>query len=238
MGQTFNVMVGALTKMPFRDTQCGFKAFRTSLARVLFHLMQVRRFAFDVEVLRLASQLKMEIAEVAVQWSEIGHSTVRTIADPVSMARDVLSVTRRRDWPNIPALAITPCQGERRRSASRVVTELHRVVGSNFPIVIVSEDQYLVLLPLCDPVAVQNMAANLRHLPTRLSVRERSVSFSQLKELAPFKWVDGEEDGLTIASPTEMIEFVTLAPVEGWESFRSDAGPRRKIQVHTNGKSH
>jgi len=223
MGWTFNAIVGALTSMPYRDTQCGFKAFRTSLARILFHLIQVRRFAFDVEVLSLARQLQMEVAEVAVQWREIGNSTVRTLVDPLSMARDVLIVSRRREWPNTPALAISPREGERRRSPSRIVTELHRALGPNYPIVVMSEDQYLVLLPLCDPVVVQNIAANLRQLATQLSVRERSVSFTQLTKLAPFGWRDGESDGITIATPAHMAEFVTRVPVEGWESLRSNA---------------
>ena len=32
MGRVFNMMVGALTDMPYRDTQCGFKAFRTPVS--------------------------------------------------------------------------------------------------------------------------------------------------------------------------------------------------------------
>ncbi|MGO9856268.1 MAG: dolichyl-phosphate beta-glucosyltransferase [Acidimicrobiales bacterium] len=227
MGRTFNVLVSALTNMPFRDTQCGFKAFRTPLARVLFHLMRVQRFAFDVEVLCLARELRMDITEVPVHWREVGQSTVRTMADPLSMTRDVLTVRRNRERPNIPALAITPCQGERRRSPSRVVGELHSALGPNYPIMIVSEDQTLVLLPLCDPIEVHNVTNRLRRLPTRLNVRERSASFSQVTDLAPFKWVDAAEGGFIIASHGDVSGLVTQRPVEGWESLRSSAQPVR-----------
>ena len=144
MGRTFNVFVGALTNMPFRDTQCGFKAFRTPVARMLFHLMQVQRFAFDVEVLALARRLQMEIAEVAVHWREMGHSRVHGLSDPLTMTRDVLHLRRGHEWPHIPALAITPAPGERRRSQSRIVGDLHRSLGPNFPIVLGSEDETLV----------------------------------------------------------------------------------------------
>ncbi len=221
MGWTFNVMVGALTNMPFRDTQCGFKAFRTPLARILFHLMRVQRFAFDVEVLSLARELRMEIAEVAVHWREVDQSTVRKLVDPLSMTRDVLNVRRRREWPNIPGLAITPAPGERRRSPSRVVGELHRALGPKFPILVLSEDQLLVLLPLCDPIQVHEIAARLRCLPTKLNARERSVSFSQLVDLAPFKWVDAEDDGLIVASHADLTGLATKVPADGWESVRS-----------------
>lgn len=232
MGRTFNMLVTALTKMPFRDTQCGFKAFRTPLARVLFHFMRVQRFAFDVEVLCIARQLHMEIAEVAVHWREIGQSTVRSFVDPFSMTRDVLGVRTRREWPNLPALAITPCQGERRRSPSRVVGEVHGAIGVNFPIVLDSQDQWLVLLPLCNPVEVQNIAARLRRLPVRLIVRERSVSFSQLAALTPFKWVDGEDEGFVVASHLDVTGLRTSRPGEGWESIRSTSERPVRSPLH------
>lgn len=221
MGRTFNVIVSTLTNMPFRDTQCGFKAFRTPMARILFHLMRAQGFAFDVEVLCLARQLRMEIAEVAVHWREVGMSTVRTMTDPVVMTRDVLSVKRRREWPHIPSLAITPAIGERRRSQSRIVGELHEALGPSFPILLLSEDQTLALLPLCEPLEVQRIAANLRQLPIKLTVRERSVSVSQLMDLSPLKPVDGEGGEYVIASHTDISDLITHRPVEGWESVRS-----------------
>jgi dolichyl-phosphate beta-glucosyltransferase len=221
MGRTFNVVVGALTNMPFRDTQCGFKAFRTPVAKILFHLMQVQRFAFDVEVLSLARRLHMEIAEVAVHWREVGHSSVHSLSDPLTMTRDVLQVRRCREWPHIPSLVVTPAPGERRRSQSRIVGELHRALGPNFPILLMSEHQTLVLTPLCNPVEVQEIAARLRHLPTKLRARERSVSFDELVELTPFKWVDGENDGFIMAPHSAVPDLLTRMPVGGWQSVRS-----------------
>jgi dolichyl-phosphate beta-glucosyltransferase len=220
MGRSFNTLVRALTDVPFRDTQCGFKAFRTPVARMLFHLMRTHRFAFDVEVLCLAQQLRMEIAEIAVVWREAGHSTVRPLVDPLSMMREVLAVRSRREWPNLPALAITPARGERRRSQSRIAREVHLALGPNFPIIFISEDQSLVLLPLCDPDEVQRNALRLRSLSTNLTVRERSVEFSQLTELVPFQWIAGENDGSMVASATGISDLVIRTPIDGWQSMR------------------
>lgn len=221
MGRTFNLLVGALTNMPFRDTQCGFKAFRTPLARILFHLMRVQRFAFDVEVLCLARQLHLEIAEVAIRWHEVGESKVRTLMDPLAMTRDVVALSKRREWPQLPALAVRPSVGERRRSSSRIVGELYKVLGPNFPIAVLPDEQSLVLMPLCNPIEVHDVATRLRGLPTKLTVRERSVSFSQLTELVPFRWVDGEHDGLIVASDGHLDDLITQTPPEGWESYRA-----------------
>ena len=45
LGRTFNRFVSFVTGLPFRDTQCGFKAFRAPIARILFHYSQVDGFA-------------------------------------------------------------------------------------------------------------------------------------------------------------------------------------------------
>ncbi len=220
MGRTFNTLVGALTELPFRDTQCGFKAFRTPLARILFHLSTVQGFAFDVELLFLARRLGMEISEIAVRWHEMGESRVRSFADPFFMTRDVLSVSTRREWSRLPALAVTPDLHERRRSSSRIVGELSKALGPVFPILSHSDHGTLVLLPLCSPSEVQDVAARLRNLPTKLIVEERTISFEQLVEAAPFRWIDGERGGLVIASDGETVR--PYPPVDGWESVRAD----------------
>jgi dolichyl-phosphate beta-glucosyltransferase len=220
MGRTFNAFTRTLTHLPFRDTQCGFKAFRTPVARTLFHFMRVERFAFDVEILCLARQLRMDVAEVAVVCRETGASTVRPLADPLSMTHDLIGARRRPQPPNLPALAVTAAPDERRRSRSRIVTELHGALGPNFPLLFPSRDESLVLLPLCAPVEVQDIAARLRRLPTKLSVRERSVSFAQLTRLVPFQWVDGDSDGFIVAPRTGVENLCTRRPVEGWDSMR------------------
>ena len=99
-----------------------------------------------------------------------------------------------------------------------------------FPILIgPAEGQVLVLLPLRGPLEVHELAARLQKLPTRLSVKERSVSFEELVEIAPFRWVDGEHGGLAIAAEGE-IEISADPPVGGWEAIRADRN-RQKVST-------
>ncbi len=219
MGWTFNMLVGALTGVPYRDTQCGFKAFRTPMARLLFHLMQVQRFAFDVEVLCLAQQLRMEVAEVAVHWSQAGQSTVRVLTDPISMMRDVLDVRRRRDWPYVPALGLRAARGERRRAISRIVHTVH-AVAPLYPITVTRPDEVTLLLPLCGPQEAREIAARLGVQDHRLTVHRRAVSFGKLTELAPFSWVDGGKDGPVVVSRLHAPDVEM--PEKGWESVRAE----------------
>lgn len=95
MGVAFNHAVRITTRLPLRDTQCGFKAFRGDVARSLFARSKVDGFAFDVEVLLLARSQGLRIAEVPVRWTEVHGSKVRVALDPLRMLLDLAVLGRR-----------------------------------------------------------------------------------------------------------------------------------------------
>ena len=92
MGKGFNRALRLLTGLPYRDTQCGFKLFRLTTARRLFELQRVSGFAYDAEVLVLARQLGLSIAEVGVRWADDRETTVRIFSASTSMALDLLRI--------------------------------------------------------------------------------------------------------------------------------------------------
>jgi len=73
-----------------QDTQCGFKAMTRDTARVLFSNMHIERWAFDVELIRIAEMTKMPVAEVAVEWTEIDGSKLDPMSASVQMLRDLV----------------------------------------------------------------------------------------------------------------------------------------------------
>ena len=89
MGRLFNRLVTTGTGLGLQDTQCGFKAFRTPAARLLFHLVPIDRFAFDVELLARARRLGLRITEVPVQWKNVPGSTIHPLHDSLTMLSDV-----------------------------------------------------------------------------------------------------------------------------------------------------
>ncbi len=92
MGKTFNAIIRASTGLSFRDTQCGFKLIDHDRVAPLFARMKVDRFAFDVELLFLASRFGLRIAEVPVVWSNDPSSRVNLVTDPLNMLLDVARV--------------------------------------------------------------------------------------------------------------------------------------------------
>ena len=90
----FNRLLRALLGLPFHDTQCGLKGFHQQAARAVFSRARVDGFAFDVEVLVLASRLGLAVAEVAVQAQHRPGSTVHLLGDSRRMLGEVWALRR------------------------------------------------------------------------------------------------------------------------------------------------
>ncbi len=93
-GRLFNLLTAVVLLGHYRDTQCGCKAFRSDVARLVFSRTRVDGFAFDVEVFHLVERYRLSLTEVPVTlvWSE--GSSVRVGVDALAMVRDLFRVRR------------------------------------------------------------------------------------------------------------------------------------------------
>ena len=66
LSRMFNILVRTITGIKIRDTQVGFKMIKGSICRRIFANLRVDRYAFDVELLFVASILKLKIKEMPV----------------------------------------------------------------------------------------------------------------------------------------------------------------------------
>ena len=94
-GKSFNLLIRAITRLPWRDTQCGFKLFRVVTTRRLFELQTVDGFAFDVEVLVLARRFRLDVREVPVRWINDRETHVRLVSSSARMALDAFRIAYR-----------------------------------------------------------------------------------------------------------------------------------------------
>jgi hypothetical protein len=78
--------------LPFRDTQCGFKAFLRETSRIVFEQQRIERFGFDPEILFLAKRHGLRTAEVAVRWAHDPATKVHMFRDSVMMFFDLLII--------------------------------------------------------------------------------------------------------------------------------------------------
>jgi len=91
-GIIFNFIVRAILRLPFVDTQCGFKAFRRDRCRVIFEQQRIERFGFDPEILYLARHHGLRSAEIPVRWAHSPATKVSMWRDSIQMFLDVFVI--------------------------------------------------------------------------------------------------------------------------------------------------
>ena len=95
MGKAFNWFVRALTGIPFKDTQCGFKLLRGDDARAIAGEMHEDGFSFDVELILLASRRGLAVRELPVRWRNDAGSRVNAVRDSSAMLFALMRILRR-----------------------------------------------------------------------------------------------------------------------------------------------
>jgi dolichyl-phosphate beta-glucosyltransferase len=92
MGRTFALLVNGWAVPGIADTQCGFKLFKSEVARRVFSLQTLNGFAFDVELLRIARVLNYVVVEVPINWADVAGSKMNLVRDSLRMLWDVLRI--------------------------------------------------------------------------------------------------------------------------------------------------
>ena len=73
----------------FKDTQCGFKAMKTDIAKKIVAKQVVNNFAFDVEYLYIAKLNNLSVYEMGVEWADDRGSTVSPLKSSIKFFKDL-----------------------------------------------------------------------------------------------------------------------------------------------------
>jgi len=91
-GIVFNTVVRIFLRLPFVDTQCGFKVFRRERCHIIFEQQRIERFGFDPELLYLARHHGLRAVEIPVRWAHSPATKVSMLRDSVQMFLDVFTI--------------------------------------------------------------------------------------------------------------------------------------------------
>jgi dolichyl-phosphate beta-glucosyltransferase len=91
-GIVFNKIVRLILRLPFVDTQCGFKAFRREPCKIIFEQQTIERFGFDPELLYLARHHGLHSIEIPVRWGHSPATKVSMMRDSIQMFVDVFAI--------------------------------------------------------------------------------------------------------------------------------------------------
>ena len=91
-GRCFNKVTRLVMGLPFKDTQCGFKAFKREAAQTIFRLQTIERWGFDPEILFIAQKLRYKIVEVPVTWGHDERSRISYLKDGMKMLEEMAEI--------------------------------------------------------------------------------------------------------------------------------------------------
>lgn len=103
MASGFSFLRLLILNLPFKDTQCGFKAFTNTSANEIFKRLNIFSSknksvgasvtaGFDLEILYIARKLKYKTVEVPVDWHHKEGTKVDPIKDSIEGLRGLLLV--------------------------------------------------------------------------------------------------------------------------------------------------
>ncbi len=84
-GRVFNLLLRLTLGLKFKDTQCGFKAFKRPAAQAIFPLQKIERWGFDPEILFLARKSGFKVEEIPVAWGHSGGTRINPLIDGARM---------------------------------------------------------------------------------------------------------------------------------------------------------
>jgi hypothetical protein len=189
MGRLFNQLVTSGTGLGLHDTQCGFKGFQTPTARLLFQLVTIDRFAFDVDILLWARRFGLGIAEVPVQWKHVPGSTVHPWHDSLTMLADVYrSRLGLLKAAPMTAARITAGNPFRPGSLSEAVRDAVAEVLPDRPVpIVVDPDGVTVLWALVEPAEARWLNSELADRLAPCPLRTISLTGSDLRRGGPLR---------------------------------------------------
>jgi len=94
----YRLIIKAMFRTRFSDAQCGFKAARADVARLLIPLIEDNNWFFDTEMLILAEKAGYRVKDVPVAWVEDVDTRVNV---PKTISEDLRGLARmrlRRPW--------------------------------------------------------------------------------------------------------------------------------------------
>jgi glycosyltransferase involved in cell wall biosynthesis len=91
-GRIFNLLLRLTLGLRFKDTQCGFKAFKQPAVQAIFPLQKIERWGFDPEILFLARKFGFHVQEIPVAWGHSGGTRIHPLVDGSRMFMEMLRI--------------------------------------------------------------------------------------------------------------------------------------------------
>jgi glycosyltransferase involved in cell wall biosynthesis len=91
------ILTNIITNLWLLDTQCGFKAVKTPLAKKIIEKQTINKWAFDVEWLYIAKVNHIKAIEIPVIWDNDEDSKVSVLSSSINFFKDLFRIIRNKE---------------------------------------------------------------------------------------------------------------------------------------------
>ena len=92
IGYFFRFFQNFIISSNLKDTQCGFKLYKSSYAKKIFNKLQTLGFAHDVELICLLQRKNIKIVELPIKWTHKSGSKINIVLDSIKMIFEMIKI--------------------------------------------------------------------------------------------------------------------------------------------------
>lgn len=92
VGNFLRFLISSILSINIKDTQCGFKLYKSYIAKKIFSKIKFVGYEHDIEIVLLSKRIKERIVELPVTWKHVKLSKVNILIDSVKMFFKVLLI--------------------------------------------------------------------------------------------------------------------------------------------------
>jgi dolichyl-phosphate beta-glucosyltransferase len=85
LGDIASLLILLVLQIKIKDTQCGYKLYKKSIAKHAFYKMKNIGFEHDIELVLILKSKGIKIKELPVKWIHKGNSKLNIFWDPIKM---------------------------------------------------------------------------------------------------------------------------------------------------------
>ena len=90
LGGVMNLLTNIILNIKIKDTQCGYKLYKKSIAKPIFFKIKDCGFNHDLEIILLLKTKNIEIKKLPVKWKHKDNSRLNIFWDPIKMLIGIL----------------------------------------------------------------------------------------------------------------------------------------------------
>ena len=91
-GKIFNMSLKIILGLKFKDSQCGFKLFKSEPLKKIIKISFINRFCIDPEILYIAKKLDYSISEIGISWVNNKKTSVKLFSDSIDMFISLIKI--------------------------------------------------------------------------------------------------------------------------------------------------